>query len=146
MLLKISKIKNNKGFSLMEILIALTIMVGVGTLVTTTFMARQKKSQVDQAKISITRLVDAVNTFYLDCSYYPSNADGLEALVLKQEKCESWGPEPYLKNGKLPKDPWKNDFIYQYDEPSGQFEIISLGRGGQAGGEGYAADISSKDL
>ena len=146
MLFQKSKIQNNKGFSLMEILIALTIMVGIGALVTTNFIARQKKSQVDQAKISITRLVDAINTFYLDCSYYPSNAEGLEALVIRQEKCESWGPEPYLKNGKLPKDPWKNDFIYQYNESIGQFEVISLGKGGQEGGEGYAADISSTDL
>lgn len=142
----IKKIQNDKGFSLMEILIALAIMVGIGTFVAGNFMGRQRKSQVDQAKISITRLVDAVNTFYLDCSYYPSNAEGLEALVTRQEKCESWGPEPYLKNGKLPKDPWKNDFVYQYDDSSGQFQIISLGKGGKQGGEGYAADISSKDL
>ena len=110
-------------------------------------MGRQRKSQVDQAKISISRLVDAINTFALDCSYYPSNAEGLEALVTRQEKCEKWGPEPYLKNGKLPKDPWKNDFIYRHDESATPpFEIISLGKGGVEGGEDYSADISSKDL
>ena len=137
---------NNKGFSLMELLIAITILVGMIAAIIGNLSGRRNKAQINQAKIIISRLEDAINTFYLDCSYYPSSAEGLEALVIAPEKCESWGPEPYLKKGRIPKDPWKNEFIYQYDENSGTFEIISTGRDGKAGGEGLAADISSKDI
>ncbi len=139
----------NKGFSLVEILIALVLVVGVFATVFTNVMQNRDKGQVSQAKIIISRLVDALNTFYMDCSYYPSTAEGFEALVAAPERCESWGPEPYLKNGKIPKDPWKNDFIYKYDESYGKFEIISLGKGGREGGEEAphpTADISSNDL
>ncbi len=145
----INSARADKGFSLMEILIALVLVVGVFATVFTNVMQNRDKGQVSQAKIIISRLVDALNTFYMDCSYYPSTAEGLEALVTAPQKCESWGPEPYLKNGKIPKDPWKNDFIYEYDDSSGSFEIISLGKGGKDGGEKPphpTADISSKDL
>ena len=152
---EINKLKNgksersDKGFSLMEILIALALVVGVSAALFNNFSQSRDKGQVSQAKIMISRLVDAFNTFYMDCNYYPSTSEGLEALVIAPEKCESWGPEPYLKNGKIPKDPWKNDFVYEYDEASGSFEVISFGKGGKKGGEKPphpTADISSKDL
>ena len=137
---------NNKGFSLMEILIALVLIVGVVATFLPNITQNRDKGQVNTAKLAITQLADTIETFYMDCNYYPSSAEGLQALVIAPQKCESWGPKPYLKNGKIPKDPWGNDFIYQYDESTGSFEIISLGKGGKVSGEDFAADISSNDL
>ena len=143
---KIESLKNNRGFSLVEILVALVLVVGVFATVFTNVMQNRDKGQVNQAKIMVSNLVNAFESFYMDCSYYPSSEEGLEALVIASEKCESWGPQPYIKNGKIPKDPWKKDFVYEYDENSGVFEVISLGKGGKPGGTGLASDISSKDL
>lgn len=137
---------NNKGFTLVEIIVVITLLVGMSATLIVNVMGRGEKAKVNQAKITISRLEDAINTFYLDCNYYPSTEEGLEALAIASQKCESWGPEPYLKKGRIPKDPWKNDFIYQYDESTGSFEIISLGKGGKPGGEDLATDISSKEL
>ena len=141
------KIKSlsNKGFSLVEILIVITLILGISASVVVNLMGRRDRAQINQAKITISRLEDAINTFYLDCGYYPSNVEGLEALVIAPGKCESWGPEPYLHKGKIQKDPWKNDFIYEYNEAAGGFAVISLGKGGKRGGEGIAADISSQE-
>lgn len=139
-------IKNTKGFSLVEILIALVLVVGVFATVFSNVMQSRDKGQLSQAKIIISRLVDAVNEFEMDCGFHPSSEAGLEALVIAPKKCESWGPKPYLKNGKIPKDPWKNPFIYKYDESSASFEIISLGKGGKLGGKDFTADISSINL
>ena len=136
--------KNNKGFSLLEILIAMALLVGIVAGVVYRVMPRLSKGKVQQAHITINQIIQGLDTFYLDCNYYPSNAEGLEALVVAPQKCESWGPEAYIK--KVPKDPWGNNFIYEYDESSGKYEVISRGRGGKEGGEGEAADISSKDL
>ena len=137
---------NNKGFSLMEILIALVLIVGAVATFLPNIAQNRDKGDVSNAKITISRLVDAIETFYMDCSYYPSTTEGLSALIIAPQKCESWGPKPYLKNGKIPKDPWKQEFIYQYDEPTGSFEIISFGKGGKPGGKDFAADISSMNL
>ena len=146
MLNKNKMLKNNKGMTLLEVIAVVAIIAGIYATMVTVIFPRMEKSKIDQAKILISRIAEAVDTFYLDCSFYPSTADGLSALVLAPELCESWGPDPYLKNGKIPKDPWKNDFIYSLDENTGKYEIISLGQGGKEGGEGYSEDISSQDL
>ena len=140
------QLKNNKGMTLVEIVAVVALIAGIYATFVGAIMPRIKKSRVDQAKILISRLGEAIDTFYLDCSYYPASAEGFDALVSAPDQCESWGPDPYLKNGKIPKDPWKNDFIYSYDEDQGKYEIISLGEGGKEGGDGYAEDISSLDL
>lgn len=137
---------NCRGMTFVEILVVLTIIAGIAALGITKYMSQLDKAKVKQAKILITRISEAFDTFYLDCSYYPSSEEGLEALVLPPDRCESWGPDPYLKNGRIPKDPWKNDFIYRYDQESNKYEIISLGKGGVEGGEGPSADISSQEI
>ena len=141
---RVNSCRNTKGFSLLEILIAMTLLVGVVAGLVYRVMPRLSQGQMRQARITINQLVQAVETFYMDCSFYPSNMEGLEALIVAPQKCESWGPEPYIK--KVPKDPWGNHFIYEYDETNGTYQIISFGKGGKEGGEGQATDISSKDL
>ena len=138
-------LKNNRGFSLIEIIVAIALVALVGATIFANVGPKQRKGKVNLAKIAIRNLEGALETFYIDCNFYPSSAEGLEALVSAPDRCESWGPEPYLKNGKIPKDPWKNDFIYR-ESDSGGFEIISLGSDGKEGGKDYAQDISSKDL
>ena len=138
-------ITNKKGFSLVEIMFALVLIVGIMATMFTKLRPQQRKGKVNQAKLAIASLERALDMFYMDCSYYPSESEGLEALVSAPDKCESWGPEPYLKNGKIPKDPWNNEFVYQ-ESDDGDFEIISLGEDGEEGGKNYAKDISSKDI
>ncbi len=139
-------LKTNKGMTLLEVIAVVAIIAGIFATMIGVIFPRLERSKVDQAKILISRISEAVDTFYLDCSFYPSNADGLSALVLAPAECESWGPEAYLKNGRIPKDPWKNEFIYSFDESTGKYEIISLGQGGKEGGEGYSEDLSSLEL
>jgi len=129
-----------------EVLIVLVLLVGIFATIFTNVNQSRDKGQINQAKIIIARLTSALNMFYQACYRYPSNSEGLEALVVAPDDCEEWGPQPYLKNGKIPKDPWKTDFIYEYDEASASFEIISLGKNKKEGGDDFAADISSKDI
>ncbi len=142
----IKAIYNSKGLTLIEVIAVLAILAGIASILLRNFAPQLKKSKVRQAQILISRLSESVESFYLDCSYYPSNSEGFEALVLAPAKCESWGPDPYLRNGKIPKDPWGNDFIYKHDDATGRYEIISLGEGGIEGGENFQSDISSKEI
>ena len=138
-------LRNQRGFSLVEIMIVLAIIGIIVGLMANRFAGGLDKAKEKQAKIMIKQLEDRLEMYNTDCSTYPSGDQGLEALISQPEgdpPCESWGPEPYMK--KIPKDPWKRDFIYESD--GAEYTIISLGKDKKEGGEGFDKDISSADL
>ena len=73
---------------------------------------------------------------------YPKTLDD---LVNNPESSQSWNG-PYFKKGKLPMDPWGNDYIYENpsaDERKRVYDIISFGPDSASGGDGFNADITS---
>ena len=134
---------NSRGFSLVEIMIVLAIIGIIVGIMANNFSGGLDKAKVKQAKITIAQLTDRLEMYQTDCSTYPTTEEGLDALLTAPggDSCEEWGPEPYMK--KLPKDPWKRDYIYESD--GGEFTITSLGKDKKEGGEGYAADISNRE-
>ena len=138
---------NQKGMTLIEIMIVLILLASFGTFMVTTVMSNLKRAKVNQAKILLSSLSDAIESYYMDCNAYPKNDQGLEALVLGSEDCQAWaGPRAYLKKGKVPKDPWGQDLMYLYEEETDSYEIRSFGADKNEGGEGLAQDLSTRDL
>ena len=137
--------KAKKGFTLMEIMIAIVILSTMATVLITNVTGQQKKARVSQARILLSQVSNSLEMFYRDCSFYPTNEEGLEALVEPVPRCPSWGPEPYLVKGNIPRDPWGNELIYEYDELTDSYEILSLGSDRREGGVDYAQDLSSAD-
>ncbi len=133
-------IRNNKGMTLLEIMIVLVILGGLIAILATQVTGRMKKAKINQAKIQIAEYGKALDMYFTDCNGYPTNEEGLQALVQAPPSCSNWGPEPYLK--KVNKDPWNNEFIY---ESSGNNYVLrSLGSDRREGGTGDATDISSE--
>lgn len=140
-----TSLKNQRGMTLLEIMIVLVILGSMATILVTQVSKSLEKSRVQQAKILISEVGKALDQFNTDCGFYPTTDQGLAALVTTPagKTCSNWGPESYIK--RVPKDPWKHDLIYTC--PDGQHYVLkSLGRDGQEGGDGYNADISSEDL
>lgn len=139
--------ESEKGMSLVEILIALTLMGIAGTFVAGKIYERLEQGQVDSAKIQLRNLADRVKEFKRFCSYYPTQDQGLDALIEKPtggRECNRYPPGGLIDGGKIPKDPWDFDFVYTSDGKS--FNIMSYGADGNEGGEGVDADLSYKDL
>jgi general secretion pathway protein G len=138
------------GFTLIEVLVVLAILLGLATLVTVNVVGRQRQARVDIAKIQIRELQNALSHYQVEQGRYPTMEQGLEALV----RCptvppvpERYPPEGYLSSRKVPRDPWGNEFIYVVPGRDGlPYEIISYGSDGRPGGTGDAGDISSADL
>lgn len=135
-------LRNQKGMTLPEIMIVLAIIVIIATFGITQFTGRLKKARINQAKVQIQNLVNALEGFYTDCAFYPSTEEGLDALLKAPATCKEWGPDPYLK--KIPKDSWNRDFFYENGKDG--FEVYTFGADGKEGGEGADADLSSKDI
>lgn len=140
-------IPNQRGFSLIEILIAMTLLAIGGTFVVGKFINNLHEGEVNGTKIQISNLEGRLKEFRRKCGQYPTTEQGLDALLHKPSgapECRDYPPDGFIESESVPKDAWDNDFSYESDGKS--YEIISLGNDKQAGGEGYEADISSKTM
>ena len=128
------------GFTLVEILVVITIIGLIMGLVGPRVLGYLGESKVKAAQIQIESFASALDLLYLDAGRYPSTPEGLTALVRRPGATTSWNG-PYLKNGQVPNDPWGHAYIYRAPGERGAYDIISLGSDGQEGGTGTAADI-----
>ncbi len=139
---------NQAGMSILEILIALTLLGLAGTFVAGKVFENLQDGKVQTAKIQIKSLSDRLKEFRRDCNFFPTTDQGLDALLNKPEgggrECKRYSPTGYIDGGKIPLDPWDGEYIYESDGRT--FTITSLGADNAEGGEGYDADINSKDL
>jgi general secretion pathway protein G len=138
---------DERGFTLTEMLVVIALIGMIGAFVTSKVMDQFSKAKVDSAKIQIRQLGTILDTFKLQCGFYPETDQGLDALVKKPaggRECKNYDSSGYVKDGKIPKDPWDHD--YQYFSDGNSYELKSLGSDAKEGGEGLNADISSKDL
>ncbi|MCC7442632.1 MAG: type II secretion system major pseudopilin GspG [Bdellovibrionales bacterium] len=134
-----------QGFTLTEMLIVIALIGGVMALVGTQLIGRYQRARVDSTKIQIKQLQTVLNQFQLDCGFFPDTDQGLDALAAKPtgRECKNYDPAGYVQGGRVPKDGFNNDFLYESD--GRKYEIISLGGDGKEGGEGIDADISSNE-
>ena len=136
-----------RGFTLLEILIVITILGILASLIAVKLMdrpgeARQLKSQMD-----LQSLETALKLYKLDNLRYPTTEQGLQALITKPAsgpEANGWKSGGYLE--KMPKDPWGNPYQYLSPGIRGEIDVLSFGADGQAGGTGNDADIGSWDL
>ncbi len=133
-----------RGFTLIEILVVITIIGILAALIVPRIMDRPDQARATAARADVNAIMGGLKLYKLDNGTYPTNEQGLLALVKKPDRGDiprNWKPGGYLE--KLPQDPWGHD--YQYINPGirGEVDVFSLGSDGQPGGEGYAADIGS---
>lgn len=136
--------KNQKGFSLIEIMVVVVILGILASIVVPKIMGRPDEARVVQAKSNISAIQNALDLYKLDNGIYPSSEQGLSALVQKP----SSNPTPsnwkqYLKS--LPKDPWGRDFMYLNPGEHSDVDVFTYGAEGQPGGTGINAEIGNWD-
>ena len=139
--------KGQDGFTLTELLIVIALIAMIGTFVTGNIISKYQQSKVDATKIQIKSIGTILDDFKRECGFYPTQDQGLEALIAKPttgRECKNYSPDGYIKGNKIPKDGFNNDFVYESD--GNKYLLKSLGNDGKEGGEGYDKDILSTDL
>jgi len=94
-----------RGFTLVEILVVITIIGLIMGLVGPRVLNYLGESKSKAARIQIESLASALDLYYLDNGRYPTSSEGLAALVQRSGNSPSWNG-PYLKGGLVPGDPW----------------------------------------
>jgi general secretion pathway protein G len=145
--LKLKARLNQKGFTLIEIMVVVVILGILAAIVVPRLLERPEEARRTKAAVDIKGLEEAIGLFKLDNGFYPSTDQGLQALVTKPETGRI--PPRYHEGGylkKVPTDPWGSPYIYLSPGIHGDFDIISYGGDGEAGGEGNNADVNSREL
>lgn len=137
----------NRGFSLVELLVAVTIMIILAGTVGVAVWQWVPKARTARALSDIETIKSAIELYRADNFTLPTQRQGIQALVLKPSVPPlppNWRPGGYLDSRTVPLDPWGNPYVYLSPGSGGEpFEILSYGSDMAPGGEGEAADISS---
>jgi len=134
--------RGEAGFTLVEILVVITIIGLIMALVGPRVLNYLAESKVKAARIQVESFASSLDLFYLDNGRYPTTSEGLTALAQRPGSVESWNG-PYLRSGIVPNDPWGHPYVYRSPGEHGAYDIVSYGSDGQEGGTGTAADIES---
>jgi general secretion pathway protein G len=129
----------DRGFTLMELLVVLTIIGLLAALAGPTLYKRLATAKHSTAKAQIEDFTTALDDFFIDVGRYPTAQEGLDALFTLPPGVKKWNG-PYLKK-QIPADPWDRPYIYRNPGKHGAYEILSYGADGRAGGEGEDSDI-----
>jgi general secretion pathway protein G len=143
---KKSRVHNQAGMTLIEIMIVIAIIGGLMAIVGAKLVGSLDNAKIKETKIQMQQLSKQLDGYYTDCNSYPTTEKGLEALMTAPgpDVCANWGPNPYVQKKQELKDQWNHPFIYESD--GSEYTILSYGKDGKEGGEKANADISSKDL
>lgn len=130
------------GLTLIELMVVITIIALISAVIAPQVMKHIGTAKSDTAKMQIDDLGAALDLFYLDNGRYPNAEEGLMALVQAPAGMENWNG-PYLKKKKVPKDPWQNEYHYEYPGKNGDYDLYSYGKDDAPGGEKEDRDILS---
>jgi len=137
-------LKADKGFTFIETIITITIILILSAAVGFSAIKYVERARIAACRNQIETFRLALQSYFLDCSQYPTEAQSLEALWEKpilSPVPTSWNG-PYVDR-QIPKDPWGNDYVYKNPgEKNLPFTIMSYGAGreGEADGEIHSWD------
>jgi len=140
-----NRCNDQRGFTLIEIMVVVVILGILASLIAPAVISRIDDAQNVKVQQDLRAIESALKLYRLDNFRYPATEDGLDALVTRpQDPNVRWPTGGYLE--RLPQDPWDRPYLYLHPGNQGEFDIYSLGRDGQQGGEGLDADTGNWTL
>ncbi|MGB0669152.1 MAG: type II secretion system major pseudopilin GspG [Porticoccaceae bacterium] len=131
--------RKNRGFTLIEMMVVVVVIALLGAMIGPTLFSKVQQAEETRVAQDIRVIESALKFYRLDNYRYPTQAQGLEALIKPPATGGDKWNGPYLEN--LPEDPWGVPYSYQNPGTHGkEVEVFTLGVDGQQGGEGSNKD------
>jgi general secretion pathway protein G len=128
------------GYTLTEMLVVIAIIGLIAAVLTPGLMGQLGRSRVKAAELQLETVSSALESFRADVGRYPSQSEGLAALVKAPADAETW-TGPYLKGAKAILDPWGRPILYQPGDDEHDYGVMSYGADGKPGGDGVKRDL-----
>ncbi len=131
------------GFTLLELLVVLLIIALLAGYVGPKLFGEIGKARSKTAASQMKSIADALDRYRLDTGRFPSTDEGLQALSANPGNLQGWSG-PYMNND-VPPDPWGAPYVFRAPGETGKdYDLLTLGADGKAGGTGEDADIVAK--
>jgi general secretion pathway protein G len=130
---------NQRGMSLMEILIVISLMAVVGTIAATKILDSLEEGKRGAAKTQIAEFKSMMQNFYRLCNQFPTTEQGLDALAAKPTSgpdCANYPSGGIIADGKVPMDPWGHPYVYESPDGGKSYVITAFPKTGQPPADG----------
>jgi general secretion pathway protein G len=134
--------RREAGMTLLELLVVITVLGLLTAAVGTVALNYLGRAKTETTQLRINQVEEGLDLFRLDSGRYPTDAEGLQALVQAPANAEKW-QGPYLKKPEAIEDAWGNPFLYASPGQHGEVDIYSLGADQADGGDGEDQDVTS---
>jgi general secretion pathway protein G len=121
-------------------LVVIAIIALIAAILTPSLLGQLGRSRAKAAQLQLDATAAAVEVFRTDVGRYPTQAEGLQALVKDPGTLTGW-TGPYLRDTKALSDPWNDPLKYNVDSEGRSFFVESLGADGKTGGTGVNRDL-----
>lgn len=132
--------RRDDGYTLTEILVVMAIIGLIAAVLTPGLMGQLGRARIKTAQMQLETLAAGVEMFRADVGRYPTQSEGLDALMAQPNGVEGW-TGPYVKGARNLTDPWGNKVIYKIGAENSGFMVTSLGADGKADGQGQNRDL-----
>lgn len=137
-----SSIASNDGYSLIELMVALTIVVLLATAAVPQVGRYLDRAKSDTARVEIGNIGAMLDMYQIDVGRYPTTEEGLVALVEQPREVVGWNG-PYVKRKDMLLDPWGRGYRYRSPGEHGDYDLFTLGADDAEGGNGRDKDVTS---
>ena len=135
-------IRPQSGFTLLELMVVLLILALLASIAAPRVTKYLSKAKSQTAGIQIHALAAAIDSFQLDVGRFPTNEEGLKALIDRPSDATKWDG-PYITKRDSLLDPWGTAYLYKIPGRSSEYDVYTLGSDHKEGGEGDAQDIGN---
>ncbi|MDD3445555.1 MAG: type II secretion system major pseudopilin GspG [Zavarzinia sp.] len=134
--------RRQRGFTLIELLVVLAILGLLAAVVGPQVLKYLGSSRTQTTKVQVQNITASLELYRLDTGRYPSDADGLNALIAAPKGMPGWNG-PYLRRAEGLTDPWGRSYLYRNPGQHGEVDVYSLGADGAEGGTGEDQDVGN---